>query len=288
VKMILQDLKMITVVFRSLILMTFIFNARAHASSCGSLAAVQGNVDVLRNQMKAGEDATRFVVNGKNFLALECDDIVVTRGQSVAKIILANGKISMGPDSRIEIAGVSGPSAKPDVALVNLAYGKVRALIQKKAKETETETEETTRGPQSSFSIKTHTAVAGVRGTDFFVSYDPNSFATDQATLTGKVEVEQKETGQKVLVSAGQQVAVGAPVATQKKEVEELAQKPKPMRVIAIQESTKHDLRIASAVSKGDKDFTSTEAVKILGAPTAWTIEKEVVPSKYKDLKNEF
>jgi hypothetical protein len=285
VKMILQDLKMITAVFRFLVLAAFFFGVRAQASSCGSLAAVQGNVDVLRNQQKAGEESTRFVVNGKNFLPLECDDIVVTRGQSVAKIILANGKISMGPDSRIEIAGVSGSVARPDVALVNLAYGKVRALIQKKAKETE---EPKASGPQSSFSIKTHTAVAGVRGTDFFVSYDPNSFATDQATLTGKVEVEQKETGQKVIVSAGQQVAVEAPLANQKKEVEELVQKPKPMKVMAIQESVKHDLRIASAVSKGDKDFTSVEAVKILGTPTAWTIEKEAVPSKYKDLKNEF
>ncbi len=271
--------------FKFLVLGLF-FAANAHAASCGSLAAVQGTVDVLRNQMKAGEEATRFVVNGKNFLALECDDIIVTRGQSVAKIILANGKISMGPDSRIEIAGISGPEAKPNVALVNLAYGKVRALIQKKVKEETADPKAPI--PQSSFRMKTHTAVAGVRGTDFFVSYDPNSFATDQATLSGQVEVEQKETGQKVLVNPGQQVAVDAPLATQKKEVLELQQKPKPMQVIAIQESTKHDLRIASAVAKSDKDFTSQEAVKVLGSPTAWTIEKEPVPSKYKDLKNEF
>ncbi len=267
------DLKTTIIVF------SLLFSGAAHAASCGSLAAVQGTVDVLRSQVKTGDEANRFIVSGKNFLSLECDDIVVTRGQSVAKIILANGKISMGPDSRVEIAGVSGPQDKPSVNLVNLAYGKVRAIIQKKAKEAAPDV----KGPQSSFQIHTHTAVAGVRGTDFFVGFDPNSVGTEQATLSGTVEVENKETHQKVLVSGGQQVAVEA-----KSESDMTKPKSKQLIVVPIQESIKHDLRIASAVAKDDKDFAEKDAVKVLGNPDSWTIEKEAIPSKYKDLKNEF
>ena len=275
----LRDLKMITTVFKTLAVFLLI-SPQSRAASCGSLAAVQGTVDVLRTQIKSGDEANRFIVPGKNFMILECDDIVVTRAQSVAKIIFANGKISMGPDSRIEIAGISGNAEKPDINIVNLAYGKVRAIIQKKSKEEVA----AAPPPQSSFQIRTHTAVAGVRGTDFYVAYDPNNFGTEQATLTGKVEVEQRETHQKVLVSAGQQVGVDS----SSKPDDLTANVKKQLIVMPIQESIKHDLRIASAVAKDDKEFSGKDAVKVLGNPDGWTIEKEAVPSKYKDLKNEF
>lgn len=259
------------------------FHSVAKAANCGSLAAVQGHVDVLRNQAKVGEEATRFIVQGKNFLPLECDDVVVTRSQSVAKIIFATGKISMAPDSRLEIASHLGPAEKPEVNIVGLAYGKVRALIQKKTKE-----QNTAASPsQTSFQIRTHTAVAGVRGTDFYVSYDPNNLGTEQATLTGKVEVEKRETHQKLMVGAGQQVVVEEAAKVDSSELA-ASTKPKVFVVTPIQESTKHDLRIASAVAKDDKDFSSHEAVVVLGSPDSWTIEKEAIPSKYKDLKNEF
>ncbi len=264
----------------------------SRAATCGSLAAVQGTVDVLRNQGKTGDDASRFIVPGKNFLPLECDDVVVTRGQSVAKLILANGKISMGPDSRIEIAGITGSQDKPDVNIVNLAYGKVRALIQKKTKDADKDGEKESgakaASPQSSFQIRTHTAVAGVRGTDFYVGFDPNSLGTQQATLSGRVEVEHKESHQKVSVGAGQQVAVESPAKVDVNDLAAAPAKPKTLIVVPIQESIKHDLRIASAVAKDDKDFAGKEAVKVLGSPEAWTIEKEAIPSKFNDLKNEF
>ena len=273
-----QDLKMITTVFKFSALTFLVFlTASAHAASCGSLAAVQGTVDILRSQVKSGEEASRFIVAGKNFMSLECDDVVVTRAQSVAKIILANGKISMGPDSRIEIAGFSGVQDKPDVNIVNLAYGRVRAIIQKKAKEEPSAKAPT---PQSSFQIRTHTAVAGVRGTDFYVGYDPNAGGTEQATLTGRVEVEHKETHQKVLVSAGQQVAVEAKAENDLG----VSAKPKLLMVIPIQESLKHELRMASVVAKNDTDFSSKDAVKVIGNPDSWTIEKESVPAKYTHL----
>ena len=293
-KTILPASKTTTIVFRFTIFLALaILSKSAQAATCGSLAAVQGIVDVLRTQVKTGEEANRYIVQGKNFLSLECDDIVVTRAQSIAKIIFANGKISMGPDSRIEIAGIAGSAEKPNINIVNLAYGKVRALIQKKSKEeasvdAPTERREAVKPgaltPQSSFQIRTHTAVAGVRGTDFFVGYDPNSQGTEQATLTGRVEVEQKESHQKVLVSAGQQVGVEA--STKADDLSTGAKKK--LIAIPIQESLKHDLRIASAVAKDDKDFSSEQAVKFLGSANTWTIEKEAIPSQYKDLKNEF
>jgi ferric-dicitrate binding protein FerR (iron transport regulator) len=56
--------------------------------------------------------------------------------------------------------------------------------------------------------IKTPGATVGVRGTDFYVSYEPNAKMTEQATLKGSVEVEQLGSGQKVMVEKGQQVKV--------------------------------------------------------------------------------
>ena len=289
---------MTTNAFRFLVLVGSlqIAGSISQAAVCGSLAAVQGKVDVLRNQGKTGDDASRFIVPGKNFLPLECDDVVVTRGQSVAKIIMANGKISMGPDSRIEIAGSSGAQDKPDVNIVNLAYGKVRSLIQKKSKDADKTQDAKAPSPQSNFQVRTHTAVAGVRGTDFYMGYDPNSLGTQQATLSGRVEVEHKESHQKVSVSAGQQVAVesaskadaGDLSVTNTATGAAATNKPKQLVVIPIQESIKHDLRVASAVAKDDKDFSRVEAVKVLGNPETWTIEKESIPNKFNDLKNEF
>ena len=75
--------------------------------------------------------------------------------------------------------------------------------------------------------ITTPSAVAGVRGTDFFVSHNPNTAITEQATIEGTVEVQravklppktssdgpnvfEKPTSQIVRVTGGKQVTVAS------------------------------------------------------------------------------
>lgn len=48
--------------------------------------------------------------------------------------------------------------------------------------------------------IKTPSMVAGVRGTDFYVSFSPIRKVTEQATIEGRVVVENEVTKEKVLV----------------------------------------------------------------------------------------
>jgi hypothetical protein len=259
----------------------------AHASTCGQLFAVHGTVEILRYQEGSGRksESTRYYSPGKNFAPLLCDDVVITRDASSAAIEVSRGKIAIGPNARLEIAEYSGAGKESEVKVLNLLYGRVRALINKK------------QGPSDdiSFRIHTHAAVVGVRGTDFYVSYDPIEGKTEQATIQGKVEVTPMAPSvdaaqpvvagsdsaiRSVLVSAGQEVLVS------EKQADTV--NVKPIEVSAISEPIKEKIRATSVIAKNDKDFTSVEAVRVLGDPKKWQVEKEDVPAKYRDLKNEY
>lgn len=273
-------------------------SAQARAAVCGTLAAVKDKVEVLRVQTaSAGNESVRHAITGKNFMTLECDDIVQTGPAGSAKLVMGDDKISVAPDSRVEIAAHSGTQAKPKVDLLNLTYGKMRGLIKaRKGME---------KNPKGAFRVRTFSAVMGVRGTDLFASYDPNAGLTEQAVIEGKVEVTQAGTNQKVIVEAGQQVsvdttpqaieeaksratgksAIATGVAAPTSEVNTTV---KPLKVVPIKESIKKDMRVTSAIAKDDTDFTAPPAVTVLGNPRTWTIEREGIPDQLKKIENEF
>ena len=253
---------------------------------------------------------------------------MLTGRDSNAKIILANGKVSLGPDSRIEIAQHAKPGeagALPKVSLISLTYGKMRALIQKRpqggiqkiapsgqppgapSSAQSPAAEKPHDSTQIEFRVRTFSAVAGVRGTDFFTSYEPNSGLTEQATIEGSVEVQQTGTTQSVLVGPGKQVAVETTPAaiaayetqlkTGKIDLEPPKAAPaaqpgaaplKALEVVPIRDSLRNEMRVASAIVRDDKDFAHTKAVEILGKPATWTLEREKIPGKLDQLKNEF
>ncbi len=264
-----------------------VIESEANARVCGSLAGVVGRVEVLRLKVGAQEDKSDRVRNylpGRNSFSLECDDVVITRSDSTAKVVLAQGKIAMAPDSRLELSSFVSAEAASQVDMLNLTYGKLRTLIKKKDTPAASGAE-----PQAHFRIRTSSAVVGVRGTDFFTSYNPNENLTEQATIEGRVEVENRVTQEKVEVKAGEQVLAQAPIVSPV-GVAETAEVPKPipMKVTPIKESVKNEMRQASAVVADDKEFVTEQAVKVLGQPKNWVIQKEKVPEKFKDLKNEF
>lgn len=299
----------------------------ARAETCGQLAGVKGDtVEILRMQSGREGEKVRYGmrVEQNKVMPLECDDIVMTGRDANAKIILANGKVSLGPDSRIEIAmhAKAGQSGQPPkVSLINLTYGKMRALIQRKPQgasqgriENSNTSSKAAKGlkPQETsqieFRVRTFSAVAGVRGTDFFTSYEPNSGLTEQATIEGSVEVQQAGTTQKVLVAEGQQVAVEttpAAVAAYETQLKtgvidleppknipsvggapNVA--PKPILVVPIRDSLRNEIRMASVIVKDDKEFGHAKAIETLGQPATWTLEREAIPEKHDKLKNEF
>jgi hypothetical protein len=274
--------------------------SQAKAAVCGQIAGVKGTqVEILRLQRDRQGDLVRHAmkIEEKKAAEVHCDDIVLTGKDSSAKIILSTSKLSLGPDSRIELAEYTGSKrvAEPKkVNLIHLTYGKVRTIVNSK-KESE---KKSSTGPQSQFRVRTFSAVSGVRGTDFFMSYEPNSGTTEQATLEGSVEVQQYGSNQKVVVSGGQQVAVEiTPQALEAAKAEaegravpliENSDKIKPIVIMPIQDVTKNEIRLISAVAKDDLDFIHPKALEILGKPDTWTIEREKPPEGLRDLKNEF
>ena len=167
------------------------------ANECGKIERSRGKVEVLR--VKKGEESkenpARQALMVKAPFNLLCTDIVVTQRASRAKVRLGKASISLSPNTRISVAVIAERTGDPEV--LNMVYGKIRTIFKDQAQNDETK-----------FRVRTPSAVAGVRGTDFYLSFDPNSRVTEQATITGKVEVQQRGTSQKVLVEKGKQVKV--------------------------------------------------------------------------------
>lgn len=296
-------------------LMSSIFFAflRAEALECGRIELTKGRVELLR--LKGGAeskaDAVRkaIVANGKE--VVDCQDIIVTLQSARAKVRLkGNVLLTLGPHTRISIEEYAKNSGSP--TLVHLAYGKIRTLFNPG---TDTDSDADSRlgsGPdsgsglgtdsksdakksepekkQSRFRMRTATAVAGVRGTDFYLSFEPNTKITEQATLNGAVQVEQVDTGQSVLVNSGQQVVVEQvrEKSNQGSSEEKRREEVKPLVINTIAPALVNEIKQTSLLVKNDREFVSSEAVKILGAPDDWKPAVEEVPFDLNGLKEEF
>lgn len=257
---------------------------QARADVCGQLAGVKGpNVEILRRQSRAQGDAVRFgmKIEESKTSPLECDDVVLTGADSSAKVVLANAKLTVGPLTRFEIASTvkNQASTQPSVSLLNLTYGKLRALVNRK-KETapsgaDRKDAKGSKPGQATFQIRTATAVAGVRGTDFFVGYDANANVTEQATIEGAVEVSKPGQAESVVVEGGKQVTLDAAPQSA-------------LKAVPIRDSIRNDIRVVSASARDDKDFTHAKAIEVLGKPETWVLEREKVPDRLKNLKEEY
>ncbi|MCB0355697.1 MAG: FecR domain-containing protein [Bdellovibrionales bacterium] len=274
----------------------------SYADICGRITSLRGAVEVLRLKNEKDKSTDRLGIIAQNKMSLWCSDIIVSRKAARAKIRLKNhATLTLGPHSRIEI--LNHINNTTDVNQLKLTYGKVRALFHdNKAKKPKKLPEKKDKNSNnfSRLIIKTPSVVAGVRGTDFYISYSPIRKKTEQATIEGQVLVENEVTQEKIIVDPGKQVAVDliAPeVATEikaelkkgknlqqiqrEKGLDELAVEP-------IKEVVKEEIRQTSAIARNDKDFTSQQAVEILGAPEKWQLPPDEIPLDLKDIKEEF
>lgn len=267
--------------------------------NCGQVESAKGRVEILRLKGAGGQaNEIRQVVLVKGRTRVSCQDVIVTGASSRAKVRLGGQVLlTLGAHSRIAIEDYLKSSGNP--TLLHLTYGKVRALFQRAGKE-KPDTDEKAQGTSDSarnreqFRIRTSTAVAGVRGTDFYLSYEPNTKITEQATLAGQVKVQQVGSEQEVLVDAGKQVVVNQvpkEVETLKSESsqkETLKPPLRPLSVVPITTSVVAEIKQTSFLVKDDKEFISTDSVKVLGPPKDWTPPVDEVPFDLKDLKEEF
>ena len=256
-------------------------NAVGAEKVCGKIIQTTGKVDVLK--AINNKDLVRQAVLIKAPYELLCSDVIVTQSGSRAKIILPQGMITLGPNTRIAISKISKNTSTP--ALLSLPYGRIRTFF---------DSEEAQKSKDNKqLHIKTSTAVIGVRGTDFYVGFDPNKNITSQATLKGQIEVEDIATQQKVLVNTGEQVQVTSQAAqklekTSEKTEPDLKNTPQALSVSPIAVETVLNIRQISVLVNKEEDFTSKEAVTILGSPEKWTPPADEIPGDLKDIKNIF
>ena len=102
-------------------------------------------------------------------------DVVNTQASARARIALDDGSVlNVGSDSSIKVVKHDGGAQQTEL---ELTYGKLRSQAQKITK------------PDGKFEVKTPAGVAGVVGTDFFVSYDTTTGTMNVTVFEGLVKV---------------------------------------------------------------------------------------------------
>ncbi len=192
---------------------TFLTSTAEAQQVYGELKVVKGNVNI-----KSGRDAK--VTKAAIGLRVFPTDTIITGKDSRAKILMVDkNEINISPDSEIVLQKyVYDPSNGKKEVLLNVLSGKVRAKVEQKY-----------NGTTAKFQVKTPSAVAGVRGTDFLTSFDSSTKQSSVVTFHGHVEFGQAGAGgtiqNPVMVDPGQTstVAMGtaasAPVEMPKKEL---------------------------------------------------------------------
>ena len=152
------------------VLLALPFASLALAEDVGSVASVRGDAQIGRGGAFTPAAVAAVVQLGDELRTGNGQMRVVFRDDSV--IDLAENS-SMTVDTQ-----VFDPGSSRFTSLMRLAAGKARALVSKVYG---------TAG--ASYEIQTPTAVAGVRGTSFFITYDPTRDATDVVGIEGRIMV---------------------------------------------------------------------------------------------------
>lgn len=173
------------------------------AQSFGVLMVVKGSVKIL----KKDDTTTDARISSKVFP----EDTVVTGKDSRAKIVMSDRNIiNVLPDTKLRIDQYINNEKEKNVRL-SLIQGKVRNNVEQKYD-----------NQKNRFEVKTATAVAGVRGTQFITSFDKQTNKTEIVTLKGEVafqglDAKSNKLTEPVVVKKGetsQNQEAGAPPAT--------------------------------------------------------------------------
>jgi len=131
------------------------------AASIGRIVYSYGPAWVQHGEKR--EEAKKGQVMLKN-------DTIITGVRGRVKIIMADGsKVYIGAKSRVSLRKYSLQGSKLLDARINMLWGKARFFVNK------------LKSSNSSFSVRTPTAVLGVRGTEFIVLVLPTQDLLDRA-----------------------------------------------------------------------------------------------------------
>jgi len=142
--------------------------AWATENSYGMIMIVKGNVKVIKIDEQ--------MLDAKLGLKVFPQDIIVTGKNSRAKIVMSDRNIiNVLPDTKLKIEQYVNNENEKNVKL-ELLEGKIRNNVEQKYD-----------NDKNKFEVKTATAIAGVRGTQFITSFDKIKLKTEVVTLKGEV-----------------------------------------------------------------------------------------------------
>ena len=157
-----------------LISLTFIgLTFPAQAKVCGHVAALKGRVHKLLLKTKPQK-----VKRGSKV----CEGETLRAGKdSYAKVVMPDKNVlTLKSESQLKISEyVFQPKKGKKKVIIDLIYGRVRSKVNQKY-----------HGVQS-FEVRTKSAVAGVRGTDFLTEFNAQSGEATVVTFEGLVEMGQ-------------------------------------------------------------------------------------------------
>jgi opacity protein-like surface antigen len=163
----------------------------ATAQPAGSVTAVEPPAEIGRDGAWGEATVGSEVRTG---------DTLRTGPAGRLKVVLADGSVLVVSERSVLVIDehVYRPADGSLSSVLELLSGKVRAVVN-----------DYYGASNAKFEIKTDTAVAGVRGTDFVVRYDERAAATEVIGVSGRVSVHNPGlAGRAVLVTARTQTLV--------------------------------------------------------------------------------
>jgi len=156
------------------------------------ISAMTGQIRV----MAKGE--TTFQPGRLGMRLLEGADVVAPAGSN-AELRLPDGStVMVAENTRFQVTKLDYDAQnRMRASFFHLAAGKLRAIVVKAATAL-------VAARQSNFAITTPTAVAAVRGTTVYASFDPVTNVTTYLCTDGVAVIRDMATGQMVTVTAGQ------------------------------------------------------------------------------------
>lgn len=209
---------------------------------------VHGVMMVVKGDIKVTEAKTSKTEPAKVGRKIFAGDTITAGPDSRAKIVMSDKNVlNISPDSKLVIEKYTNDGTDKNVEL-KVEYGKIRASVEQKYD-----------GEKSKFNVKTPSAVAGVRGTDFLTGYNAATRESKVITFSGTVAVGKPGPGGSIMnpvfVKPGQMTTSSegkAPDAPKAVPAEEL-NKAKQETVAEKQDQPKGD-KAAVADKAADKD----------------------------------
>lgn len=149
-------------------------------------AKVHGVFRVVKGQVQVKSGKNGKIKRAKIGQKVFPKDTIITGKDSRAKVIMVDKNvINISPDSQLEIENYEfEPEKGKKNVLLNVLYGKVRSKVNQKYD-----------GEKAKFQVKTKSAVAGVRGTDFLAGFNRQTQQSQVVTFEGEVSFGQPGPG---------------------------------------------------------------------------------------------